>query len=443
VFRKWLVGTLEVLRRLRLWIFFIISAFPHKSFYATGRCILNDETRKHHVTATGRNVLALKRAADKKYFLSEDAVLKWLESPSVYLVRADELFELDAEAFEFLKDCASPDGGASKDDEFIEQCLEEGILAETPAHRKFPPLMKSDEPSLRYLELQITDRCNLRCRHCYIGEGNGDELSPGRIRNILQEFEAMQGLRLLVTGGEPLLHSRFAEINGMLPEFSVRKALFSNGLLLDRCLLEGLNVDEVQVSIDGLESSHDALRGRGSFRRAVRAVELAAEADLDVSVSTMIHSQNLKDFDEMQSLFMSLGVRDWTVDVPCVSGRLAENAGFRVTPEQGGRYLAYGYGGGIHGGAQGFACGLHLMSVAAGGAAAKCTFYSDRPVGSIDEGLRKCWKKVKPLMLADLKCDCDRTVECRGGCRYRAEVLGDPLGKDLYRCYRYDIMDRD
>jgi hypothetical protein len=37
VFRKWLAGALEVLRSLRLWIFFIMSAFPHKSFYATGR----------------------------------------------------------------------------------------------------------------------------------------------------------------------------------------------------------------------------------------------------------------------------------------------------------------------------------------------------------------------------------------------------------------------
>jgi hypothetical protein len=37
VFRKWLVSALEVLRSLRLWIFFIISAFPHKSTYATGR----------------------------------------------------------------------------------------------------------------------------------------------------------------------------------------------------------------------------------------------------------------------------------------------------------------------------------------------------------------------------------------------------------------------
>ncbi len=385
----------------------------------------------------------VKRTSGKKYFLSGQAVLKWLESPSVYLAGADELYELDEEAFLFLKRCASPEGCVLEDDEFAAHCLEEGILAEKAVNIGRPPLVKSDEPSLRYLELQITDRCNLRCRHCYIGEGAGDELSPERVRNILQEFERMQGLRLLITGGEPLLHSEFAEINGMLPGFSVRKALFTNGFLLDRNIAEGLNVDEIQVSIDGLESSHDALRGKGSFKRAVRAVELAAEADLDVSVSTMVHSRNLGEFDEMERLFRSLGVKDWTVDVPCASGRLGENPDFSVTPEQGGKCLGYGYGGGIHGGASGFACGLHLMSVTAGGAAAKCTFYSGRPVGRIEEGLRECWSRVKPLMLADLRCSCGKIGECRGGCRYRAEILGDPLGRDLYRCFLYDIMDQD
>ena len=155
----------------------------------------------------------------------------------------------------------------------------------------------------------------------------------------------------------------------------------------------------------------------------------------------MVHTGNLNDFAEMERLFRALGVKDWTVDVPCITGRLAGETGFQVTPDKGGKYLGYGYGGGLHAGDRGFACGLHLMSVMADGRVSKCTFYADRPAGRVEEGLRECWERIPPVSLAELRCDCEHTETCRGGCRYRAEVLGDPLGKDLYRCAFYDIMD--
>jgi radical SAM protein with 4Fe4S-binding SPASM domain len=382
------------------------------------------------------------KRALKKYYLSGGAVLRWLEMPSVYLVGTDELYELDEDGFGFLRKCASREGCSSGDEGFIRYCLEEGILTTDAVSARRPLLARSRIPSLRYLELQITDKCNLRCRHCYIGEGRGDELSEEQVRNALREFEEMQGLRVLITGGEPLLHSRFSVINRMLPEFVVRKVLFTNGFLINRKVLEVLNVDEIQVSIDGLQPAHDALRGSGSFARAISAVEASAEAGLAVSVSTMVHAGNLGDFDEMEKLFRSLGVKEWTVDVPCVAGRLEKSAGVYVAPEQGGKYLAYGYGGGMHGGSSGYACGPHLVSVSSAGAVSRCTFYSGRPAGEIGEGLKECWKRIKPVMLADLKCDCGKLEECRGGCRFRAELLGDPLGQDLYRCYLYDIMEK-
>jgi radical SAM protein with 4Fe4S-binding SPASM domain len=379
----------------------------------------------------------------KKYYLAGGAVLRWLEMPSVYLVRTDELYELDEDGLCFLRRCASREGCSSGDEGFIRYCLEEGILTTDAVSAKRPLLARSRIPSLRYLELQITDKCNLRCRHCYIGEGRGDELTVEQVRNTLREFEEMQGLRVLITGGEPLLHSGFGEINDMLPEFFVRKVLFTNGFLVNRKVLEGLNVDEIQVSIDGLQPAHDALRGSGGFARAISAVEAAAEAGLAVSVSTMVHAGDLGDFDEMEKLIRSLGVKEWTVDVPCVAGRLEKSVGVYVAPEQGGKCLAYGYGGGMHGGSSGYACGPHLISVSSAGAVSRCTFYSGRAAGKIGEGLKECWKRIKPVKLADLKCDCVKLEECRGGCRFRAELLGDPLGQDLYRCYLYDIMKKE
>jgi radical SAM protein with 4Fe4S-binding SPASM domain len=371
------------------------------------------------------------------FFLAPGAVLKWLETPSVYQIRNDELYELDDEAFSYLRRCASDSGCSCENREYVDYCLSEGILTGNKTVVKQPPLSKSPVPSLRYLELQITDKCNLRCRHCYIGRRGVHELPVDSINRILHEFEEMQGLRLLITGGEPLLHNDFDSVNSILPDFAFRKVLFTNGLLLRQDKIGRLNIDEIQISIDGLEDAHDSLRGAGTFSKAMKAVVLCINAGLEVSVSTMVHPGNLQDFEMMEKMFTDLGIRDWTVDVPCVTGRLEKNVSFQVAPETAGRYLGYGFGGGVHSGSKGFGCGLHLMSVMADGRVSKCSFYAGRPVGVIEDGLRACWERVRPVKLDELKCDCDQKDACRGGCRYRAELLGDPDGKDLYRCSLY------
>lgn len=375
-----------------------------------------------------------------RYSLAKESVLKWLETPSVYHIKNDELYELDDESFEFLKNCPSQNSNSAKNSKFINYCLKEGILTKEKISAKRPRIIKSPAPSLRYLELQITDRCNLRCRHCYIGGRRSRELSSKNIIKILSEFEAMQGLRVLITGGEPLLHSEFKEINKMLPEFFVRKVLFTNGMLLTRDILKKLNVDEIQLSIDGLENAHDSLRDKGAFKQAMKALKLSIDAGFDVSVSTMVHPENLSDFDKMEKLFKKTGLKDWTVDIPCITGRLEKNPEFQISHEEGGRYLKYGFGSGLHAGASGFACGLYLMSVTAEGKISKCTFYADKAVGTIKNGLKKCWQRIKPVSLNRLKCDCAYIEICRGGCRYRAELLGNPLGKDLYRCALYTLQ---
>ena len=265
-------------------------------------------------------------------------------------------------------------------------------------------------------------------------------LEVARAVRGLPEFEAMQGLRVLITGGEPLLHGKFQEINEMLPDLFIRKVLFSNGLLLNKDVLGTLKVDEIQISIDGLEQAHDHVRGQGTFKRAMEAAQDALDAGFDVSISTMVHRRNLSDFDAMERIFKGMGIKDWTVDVPCVIGRLTENSDLCVSPEEGGKYLGYGYGGGLHSSGQGYGCGLHLVSVMADGKIAKCSFYRESAVGVIAEGLVAAWGKIRPVRLSDLSCNCEYLEVCRGGCRFRAELLAGKNGKDPYRCTLYGII---
>ncbi|HET6515876.1 MAG TPA: radical SAM protein [Thermodesulfovibrionales bacterium] len=379
------------------------------------------------------------------YFLSPRYQLKWLEFPSLYDMVKDELYELDDAAFQFLRRCADQDGcdGDEYGREFLDYVIEEGFLTSKPVNSRRPPIRRSADPSLRYLELQITRRCNLRCGHCYIGPSEDLELPLETILSVMTEFEGMQGLRLLITGGEPLLHRGFQSLNTALPGYAFRKILFTNGALLTEAIISSLNVDEIQVSIDGLEAGHDALRGKGTYTKAMHAITLGLNAGREVSVSTIVHAENLEDFDEMERLFRGIGVKDWTVDVPCLAGNLRDNPRFHLKPGTSGRYLRYGFGEGLHGGGDGFACGAHLASAMADGSVARCAFYSHRSVGHIKEGLDVCWKRLVPVRMEELACDCNLRDNCRGGCRYRAELLGDPYGKDLYRCVACDVSTGD
>lgn len=371
-------------------------------------------------------------SANRHLYLSMDCSIRVLDRPYVYNRATDELYELDSESLAFLVKYGKT--GMGGDGAFVEYCLREGILVETgsPAERPAPPT--SPIGFLRYLELQLTGRCNLKCRHCYLGDAAALDLPLPLVFAAMEEFDAAGGLRLLVSGGEPLLHKGFWTINERFPEYGFRSVLLTNGTLIDRDTAKRLRVQEAQVSIDGMERAHDYLRGDGTFQKAVEAIEFFTDAGIAVSVATMVTSVNTRDFAEMAALMKSLGVREWNVDVPVPSGRVAEYVGLIPEPEEAARYLEYGFGGGFHHGPEGYACGAHLLSIGPDGSVAKCGFYLGRPAGNIKDGLRSSAERVSLIKLEEIDCDCEQKEACRGGCRYRASHYSDSLGPDPVRC---------
>jgi len=375
--------------------------------------------------------------------LSSHAVLKNLEEPYLYDIERDELYELNTDAYQFLLRISRGEHPPvrEEDEEFIRFCLSEKLIAfsETPSQRKIF-LNPSPIPSLRYLELQITNRCNLRCLHCYIAEASRQDLSKKQIQKVFEEFEEIQGLRLLLSGGEPLLHPHFWEINDLLQKYAFRTILLSNGTLVTQEVAKRLCVHEVQISLDGMEEGHESLRGGATFEKTLMAIDHLQEANIRVSVATMIHRKNLSEFDQIASLLQSKNIEEWNVDIPCLEGRLKINQEFWVTPAEAGRFLSYGYGGGFHGSAKNSTCGAHLCAIMSDRAVCKCGLFSQEPVGSIEEGLRTCWARIPRIALKDLACKCPVIEECRGGCRYRAKTQSDLFQPDLFQCYARGVL---
>jgi radical SAM protein with 4Fe4S-binding SPASM domain len=380
---------------------------------------------------------------NKFFAIASHCSLKRLEEPYLYDIENDELYELGEEAYQFLLKCSQGEYVSVKkeDEEFIQYCLSENlvVLSETPLKTDRIP-HPSPIPSLRYLEFQITDRCNLRCRHCYVGDGLHQDLPSEKIFKVLREFEEIQGLRLLLSGGEPLLHPNFWGINEILRDYPFRSVLLSNGTLITEETAKKLRVHEVQVSLDGMKEGHESIRGEGTFGKTLQAIDNIQDANIRVSVATMIHQRNLKEFDKLASLIQSKNILEWNVDVPCVAGRMEENKDIWVSPPEAGPYLQYGHGGGLHSSEKNATCGAHLCAILPNGLAAKCGLFSQDPVGTIDEGLRVCWEKIPRIQLKELICTCPEIEECRGGCRFRAKLQGDIFQPDLFQCYARGVL---
>ena len=374
--------------------------------------------------------------------LRDDCVLKHLENPYLYDITNDELYELDQQGFEFLKQCNGSRQLADLpfDKEFLETCLKDGLLFIGP--RKNLPHFKlrpSPIPSLRYLELQLTSRCNLKCGHCYLGEPTKRDLPLDAVLSVLEEFEQMQGLRVLFSGGEPLMYPYLRALNEALPRYGVRKVLLTNGTMISGKNLSDWSLfDEIQFSLDGLQEGHERIRGAGTFDAVMDGMDAVREKGIPISIATMVHRHNLEEFEALAKWVGDQEVLEWSIDVPCIAGRLLENADFLPTPEEAAPFLRYATGGSYHGADEPFACGYHLCTVTPEGAVLKCGFF-DKPLGSLKDGLEASWKRIHPVSLTSLECaSCSHLQDCKGGCRFRAESL---LGKDPVMCALYGVTE--
>src|SRR5438105_6886107 len=161
---------------------------------------------------------------------------------------------------------------------------------EAPQRGALPVWPRQPLHHLDSLWIQVAGtRCNLACTHCFVACGPDDErhamMSRAQVAARVAEGLALGAREVYFTGGEPFLHP---ELLAILDETLAPApcTVLTNGTLFTRSRLAALGALsararfslEIRVSLDGLDApSHDAIRGAGSFERAVAGV-LAVEA---------------------------------------------------------------------------------------------------------------------------------------------------------------------
>lgn len=191
---------------------------------------------------------------------------------------------------------------------------------------------------LRYLFLEITQRCNLACLHCGSDCGRTREESGALTTaewtafadTLAARFPKRRDLMCVVTGGEPLCHPDLPAILGRIAGHGFPIGLVTNGYALSKRRagrLRELGVSSLTVSLDGMRDSHDWLRGvPGSFDRAVEGLGHAAELPFRLfDVVTCANPRNIGELDAVLDLLRRKGVRRWRIFSIFPKGRAAGN----------------------------------------------------------------------------------------------------------------------
>lgn len=172
----------------------------------------------------------------------------------------------------------------------------------------------SRAPVLLSANLELTNRCNLKCTFCPTADGRMDRprgvMDDALFRRVLDGAGPLE-FALLFQWGEPLLHPRFATLAAEAAARGIRTLVTTNGTLLDARRIEGLlaaGVDRVTISVDGDAATHEAVRGiplartKDALRRLVAARD-AAGSTTAVDVSMVVAPETERAVDAFRREF--------------------------------------------------------------------------------------------------------------------------------------------
>ena len=155
------------------------------------------------------------------------------------------------------------------------------------------------------VDLHVTNRCNLKCKHCVYtsGEWEMPDMTLDTVKSLIPSFKKLGVKEVHITGGEPLVNKEFFDIAKCLHENGFGTRVQTNGILITPEIARKLKesgIEYVLISIDGLEKTHNSFRNNDkSFDYAVNAVKICLEEGLYTRVNTVINKSNVQDLPEL------------------------------------------------------------------------------------------------------------------------------------------------
>jgi len=201
-----------------------------------------------------------------------------------------------------------------------------------------------------YLSLQwhITTNCSNRCKHCYVydektyhEEKNNILPLDGLVKILddLKKFEKKYHAKfdkIVISGGDPLLREDIYEFIEEVNKLKTSIHILGNPETLNKkavLKLKELNISHFQMSLDGLEKTHDFFRSKGSFKRTVEKTKLLKEHGFKCNIMFTLFPSNAQDLIPLMNFVAkNTYATSFSLDVGCYVGE-GKNLPNNFTPE--------------------------------------------------------------------------------------------------------------
>ena len=207
-----------------------------------------------------------------------------------------------------------------------------------PISIRLPSVLDCRPAGPTYAVWEVTLRCNQKCRFCgsRAGRPRSDELSTAESIDVVSQLAKMGTREVTLHGGEAYLRPDWLELVRAIRDHGIAPTMVTGGRGFDAQMAraaKAAGIAAVSVSVDGLEQTHDALRGvRGSHASATAALSHFRNADVPVACITQVNQQNLRQLPELLQTLRGYSLYAWQVQLMVPMGRAADSSDLWLEP---------------------------------------------------------------------------------------------------------------
>lgn len=169
--------------------------------------------------------------------------------------------------------------------------------------------MNKNNSGLHILELELTNKCNLDCIHCYVDKSKTSELSYEVVKKVIKEASNLDVYRLVFTGGEPLIYPKLFQAAKYAKKLGIRNLyLLTNGILVNKSNINNLTIfDGIQLSLDDVPS-HNSLR-KNYTNALENTISLLKQKKIKINLYCTLCKSNIDKIEQIIEYAKKLKVR--------------------------------------------------------------------------------------------------------------------------------------
>lgn len=170
----------------------------------------------------------------------------------------------------------------------------------------------------QFIHLELTKRCPLKCKQCYVHAEKKEDLDWDRCKSIIRECADIGVERVLLTGGEPLLYKHIIELIELINSFDMKSVISTSAYNLDKKMARELkrsNVHNIFVSLNGSTKEIHNL-SRSNFEESIKGIKNLVEEGVWCGINWVVRKDNIKDFNNLLRFSKELKVNQVNIISP-------------------------------------------------------------------------------------------------------------------------------